>query len=297
MENAKEAILMGLFSKLGLGNNEKQEAAAPSQAAPKAPAPAPAPAPREPVPEIRAKETEYLIDRSYDCPICAAKFKNRGSKLRARANRQDDDLRQVYDQLDPMKYQVILCPQCGYAATEKYFKEIFEGQKEQLIKGLGSGFSYTVPEGPFTYEDAIFRYKQAIKCMEMKGSVKDSEIAYTYLRYGWTLRGKLESLDPKAADYAENMKATKKEENLAIAHAYKGFYEALQKEDFPVAGMDQLTLTFLVAVLSVRFGKLDAASKMIGQILTSHEASARLKDKARDMKDEIVAKKKAAGQQ
>ncbi|MCR5527523.1 MAG: DUF2225 domain-containing protein [Lachnospiraceae bacterium] len=287
---------MGLFSKLGLGNNDKQEAAAASPA-PAPQAPAPEPAPKEAVPEIRAKEAEYLIDRSYDCPICGAKFKSRGSKARVRMSRQDDDLRPVYDQIDPMKYQVILCPECGYAAHEKYFKEIYDAQKKSITQGIGAGFSYTMPEGPFTYEDAIVRYKQAIKCMEFKEKIKDSEVAYTYLRYGWTLRGKLESLDPNAADYAEKLKATKKEENLAIAHAYKGFYEALQKEDFPVAGMDQMTLTFLVAVLSVRFGKLDAASRMIAQIITSPEANSRLKDKARDMKEEILAKKKAAEQQ
>ena len=66
------------------------------------------------------------------------------------------------------------------------------------------------------------------------------------------------------------------------------FYGALQTEGFPMCGMDEITVEFLIAVLAARFQKYDVASRMVATILTSPSANARTKDKARELKDQIL---------
>ena len=55
-----------------------------------------------------------------------------------------------------------------------------------------------------------------------------------------------------------------------------------------MCGMDEITVEFLIAVLATRFQKYDVASRMVATILTSPSANARTKDKARELKDQIL---------
>ena len=68
------------------------------------------------------KEKDYLFSKTYDCPVCATKFKDITVKAnRARLVHMDRDLRPVHDDIEPLKYEAIVCPKCGYAALGRYF--------------------------------------------------------------------------------------------------------------------------------------------------------------------------------
>ena len=56
--------------------------------------------------------------------------------------------------------------------------------------------------------------------------------------------------------------------------------------------MDESTVDILIAEIAFRFGRYEIASKMIAAILTSASANSRTKDKARDLKAEILAELK-----
>ena len=58
-----------------------------------------------------------------------------------------------------------------------------------------------------------------------------------------------------------------------------------------MCGMDETTVTYLVAELARRIGKYEEAGRWISQILVSRTASERLKDKAREVK-ELISKEK-----
>ena len=60
-----------------------------------------------------------------------------------------------------------------------------------------------------------------------------------------------------------------------------------------ITGMDEITVEFLIAVLAARFQKYDVASRMVATILTSPSANARTKDKARELKDQILEELKS----
>ena len=71
------------------------------------------------------------------------------------------------------------------------------------------------------------------------------------------------------------------------------FLKAFTQEDFPIAGMDQSTLDYLLAVMSFHFQEYDAAVRYCGDIVQTKGVSAKLKDKALMLKDDILAAKKA----
>ncbi|MDE7188424.1 MAG: DUF2225 domain-containing protein, partial [Lachnospiraceae bacterium] len=61
------------------------------------------------------QEQDYLFDKSCTCPICDKEFKTRTVKVgKAKLAGSDLDLRPRYEQIDQLKYDVIMCPFCGY---------------------------------------------------------------------------------------------------------------------------------------------------------------------------------------
>ena len=61
-----------------------------------------------------------------------------------------------------------------------------------------------------------------------------------------------------------------------------------------MCGMDEMTVTYMVAELARRIGKYEESSRWVSRVLTSREANDRLKDKARDIK-ELLNKEKEKG--
>ena len=86
-------------------------------------------------PEV--KEETFLFDKSYECPVCYQGFKAktvRSGKLRSLGT--DRDLRPLYDQMEPLKYDVVICPHCGYAALTRFFGGLTAGQIKAIKEGL-----------------------------------------------------------------------------------------------------------------------------------------------------------------
>ena len=110
------------------------------------------------------------------------------------------------------------------------------------------------------------------------------------------IRGKEETYPFEAPDYDEVITQLQEDENEALKTAYDGFISARQKEHFPIAGMDEITIDYLLAVLSARFGQYDVSQKMISTILLSKTANNRIKDRARELKEQVLMEMKAKGE-
>ncbi|NLL71959.1 MAG: DUF2225 domain-containing protein, partial [Clostridiales bacterium] len=104
-------------------------------------------------------------------------------------------------------------------------------------------------------------------------------------------RGKAESLPTDSPNYKEEIEKLAKEENEFITNAYEGFSEAFMKESFPMCGMDENTITLLVAELARKTGKFEESSRWVSKILISRDASERIKEKARDIRDLLKEEK------
>ena len=241
-------------------------------------------------------ENSVLFDKSAECPVCGKKFTTRTVKTgKARPVGQDPDLRPKYEHFDPAKYDVVVCPHCGYAVLTRYFKALPAVQVKLLREGIGGKVRGVENKPILSYDDAIQRYQLALASTIVKHG-KDSEKALTCLKMAWVIRGKKESYPFEAPDYDEVMAGLRKDENEALQAAFDGFVNARQKESFPIAGMDEMTIDYLLAVLSARFEKYDVAQKLIAGILTSKTANNRIKDRARDLKEQVLMEMKMKGE-
>ncbi|MBO4903897.1 MAG: DUF2225 domain-containing protein [Lachnospiraceae bacterium] len=249
-------------------------------------------APKE---EAPFDENDVLLDKTVECPVCGKNFSYRAVKTgKARLLGQDMDLRPKYDKFEPAKYDVIVCPYCGYAALTRYYTALPAAQVKLIKEGIG-GRVHGVANNPIlSYDDAIQRYQLALASAIVKRG-KDSEKAYVCLKMGWIIRGKKETLPLDAPNYDEVMKELDADENEALKTAYDGFVSARQKESFPIAGMDEITIDYLIGVLAARFGEFDTAQKMIAGILMNKAANNRIKDRARDLKEQVLADMKSKG--
>lgn len=236
------------------------------------------------------QEQDYLFDKSFTCPICDKEFKARTVKIgKVKLSGTDLDLRPKYDQVDLLKYDIIMCPHCGYAALSRFFKFVTSPQAKNIQKAISASFKPQAEKETYSYDDALERYKLTLVNAIVK-QAKPSEKAYICLKTAWLLRGKGEHLDQNAPDYAEQKKQVDAEENEFLHNALEGFLAARQTESFPMCGMDEPTVDYLISVIAMRFEQFDVASRLIAGILTSPTANPRMKDKARMIKEMIVKK-------
>lgn len=237
------------------------------------------------------QEQDYLFDKSYTCPICDKEFKARTVRVgKVKLAGTDLDLRPKYDQVDLLKYDIIMCPHCGYAALSRFFKFVTSPQAKNIKATISASFKpQTEVKEVYSYEDALERYKLTLANAIVK-QAKPSEKAYICLKTAWLLRGKGEHMDTAAPDYAEQKKKLDEEENEYLHNALEGFLAARQTENFPMCGMDEPTVDYLIAVLSMRFEQYDVATRLVSGILTNPSANPRMKDKARMVKEMLVKK-------
>lgn len=234
------------------------------------------------------KEEDYLIDRKYTCPICDFDFTTRSVKASAvRANGRDTDLRPLYDGFDALKYDAISCDKCGYSAITRYFKTVTSKQAKLIKEQVGANFSGLDNRlDVFTYDDAIMRHKLALICSIVK-KAKNSERAYTCLKYAWVLRGKRLSLDISDSKNHDMIKELYVDEMECLKNAYEGFEVAMVNENYPIAGMDEITLKYFMADTARKLKKFDVAMKLTGEIITNKGTPNRIKDEALKEKDLI----------
>lgn len=233
-------------------------------------------------------ETDFIFDKSYTCPLCDHDFKSKTVKTgKVKLVSTDTDLRPKYQNVDSLKYDVVACPYCGYAALNRFFSQLTSGQMKLIKANIAEVYKPGPPEGEIlTYDDAIRKHKLTLlNTIVKKGKV--SEKAFICLKLGWLMRGKRESLPEDTKNYENVIQSLVKQENEFLMNAYEGFSEAYTKELFPLCGMDEITVTYLLAELARRVGKNEEALRLISKVLTTRDASERIKEKARHIRDMI----------
>ena len=234
-------------------------------------------------------EAQILFEKKYDCPVCASAFTSKAVRSgKTRLLGTDVDLRARYEGIDMNKYDVVMCPKCGYAALSRFFSDLTKVQAGLIREKLGGTIKVPVYNDPiYTYPEARKRYTLALANAAVKRA-KAGEMAYIYLKSGWLARSYRESMQEYMTGTPEQIAEMDKQEDECMSKAYKGFVEARQTEDYPICGMDEPTLDYLLAALAVRFKEFDTASRLVTTVISSASASPRMKDKARDLKEEIL---------
>lgn len=148
------------------------------------------PVPIECGPEV-IKETHFdlLLHKKFTCPVCGKVFKSyivKESKLKQ--VRRTEELRVIYDDIDPLFYTLVMCPDCYYARKHDEFAEIDEISRKKLIATINdrkSGFSLDQAYWR-TLGFIIQTYRVAIECYECLGKRNlDGKIAGLLLNLSW----------------------------------------------------------------------------------------------------------------
>lgn len=235
-----------------------------------------------------ASEEELLYDKTYTCPLCGKNFKTK--VIRTGKNKlisTDTDLRSKYNIVDIVKYDCVVCGSCGYAALTRYFGKDTSRQLSLIKENISSKFKGIDENASiYTYDEAFIRYQLALANAIVK-KAHESERAYICLKLAWLLRGKSENLPEDTENIESVREELKKQEQQFIENAYQGFKIAMQKESFPICGMDEFTFLYLTAELARKSKDYAVSLKLISDIITSKNAAPKIKDRARDLKEMI----------
>ncbi|MCT4598565.1 MAG: DUF2225 domain-containing protein [Vallitalea sp.] len=240
---------------------------------------------------VREKQQKMIKDILYDrkliCPVCGEDINIRSVKAgKAKLLSSDLDLRPKYDIITPYLYDVILCNCCGYAALSRFFSKITRTQASWIKNQISTAYKGRFYPEEYTFEMAIERYKLALLNSVVK-KAKDSEKAYICLKLAWLYRSVSEEIMTNDNYDKQKLKENNDYERAFVEKAYVGFVSAYEKESFPVCGMNEITVTYLIGELSRRLGKNDESLRWISKVIISKNANDRLKNKARDVKDLI----------
>lgn len=233
-------------------------------------------------------EAEFIFDKTMTCPACGRQFKTKAVRTgKAKLLGTDTDMKPIYDGFEPLKYDVIVCLHCGYAATTKSFGHITPGQVRMLREGISRNFKgITNSLDIYNYFDALDRHKLALaNAVVIK--MKSSEKAYICLKMAWIYRSMVAAI-PKTDEMMKKLcEDYKAEEKKCLASAYEGFTTSLAKEIPPICGMDANTVTYLIADIARRIGDYEGAKKYLNVLLGARVMPAKLRERARILKENL----------
>ena len=200
---------------------------------------------------------EALYSKKMTCPICSKQFSSMKAKVNScKVEKKDEDFCIHYADLNPMYYEVFVCPFCGYSASENTFSEIGETE----VKLLRNAFSGRQVNRSFCTErsldDAIAALKLAIYTAELR-KAKASVLAGLCLKLAWLFRF-----------------AGDKQEAVFLNYALKNYLEAFDKEELPIGNLNEISVMYLLGELSRRVGKLNDAIVWFGKAVASPERAA-----------------------
>lgn len=237
--------------------------------------------------EAVAKEKTLIIDRKYTCPVCDKSIRSKAVKSNS-AKFIDSmvDLRPVHQNINITKYDAICCPNCGFAALTKNFTTTTQTQRKLIREKIQANYKSheEVECDTYTTEVAISRMKMVLLCTITKGG-KDSEIGNVCVKISWLY----ESLAEETEDEEKRALYLKEADNAAFK-AYEHLSNARMKEDFPIAGMNETTLDYLLAYYAYKKGEYQTCMQYLSGVVTSKNTTPRLKEKSLELKDLVSPK-------
>lgn len=238
---------------------------------------------------METNEKTLLIDKKYTCPICETQLRAKAVKSNsARFVDTKADLRPIHSNINVTKYDAVCCPHCGFAALTKNFTSTTQTQRKLIHDKIQANYkAHEETECDFyTTEMAISRMKMALLCTISK-EAKDSEIGNVCLKISWLYQDLADELPEDAPDAAAKKELYLKEADNAAMKAYERLTNARIHESYPIAGMNETTLDYLLAYFAYKKGEYQTAMQFLSGVVSNRSTSPRLKDKALDLKDLI----------
>ena len=202
----------------------------------------------------------YYYESNVDCKFCKKHF----TTYKVRPNRykiieEQTDFMPVYEGLNPLLYEVAVCPHCGYAyhkSMTRTYGPFMELINELYIKELQRKINICQER---TLDDAIISYKLAY--LVSRASMEESLLMANFaLKIAWLYRLKN---DP--------------ENESRYLFAARDFYS----KSFASNQEGQERIQFLHAELSLRLGDLVEAKKGFSRLIADQKISNKYRKLAR----------------
>ncbi len=237
-------------------------------------------------------EKTLLLDKSYTCPVCDQKIKVKSVKTNvAKFVGTGPDLRPSHSNINVTKYEVASCNYCGYTALVKDFPNTTQVQRKLLREKIQANYKSheEIPCDSYSVETAISRLKMALLCTVTKAG-KESEVGNICLKISWLYQDLVDELSENEPGYEEKKTAYLTEAHNQAMNAYDHLSKARMEENYPIAGMNESTLDYLLSYLAYEKGEYQTAMQYLSGVVTTRGISSRLKDKCLDLKELVNAK-------
>lgn len=238
--------------------------------------------------------SQIVYQRKVRCTLCGKEFLTSSVRAgRIRFSDTDLDFRPLYDGFDPILYDVVVCPFCGYAALNKFFTRLSDLKAKQVKLKISP--TYVSKNYPviLDYEMAIERFKLALLNSAI-GHDNNGTKAYICLKLAWLYRGYFDqrkrrfNTSKKSEEEIEVFedfnKGLLEKEKVFLKNACDGFKIAFEVEEFPIMGIDQGSMEYLIAELSRRVGDFNECKKWLSRVIQRQNSNKRLFNKIVEVK-------------
>lgn len=191
-----------------------------------------------------------LFERHIQCPVCELEFSTVKMLSNApRVLKREPDFYTTYIGENPVYYAVFVCPNCGYSAFEKDFKEVSTQVKEIIFQKVSLQWSRRDYGKIRSTQEALEVYKLALLCYTLT-SASSLTIGKIAMRIGWLYR---ELGDPREKDF--------------IKHTANYFEKAYTSEDLNIDTEEEITILFILGEYNRQLGNFPEAVKWFSKAL------------------------------
>lgn len=224
--------------------------------------------------ETTIKPEDCLYEKSYKCAVCGNCFKSKTVRRgKTKFIDNDLDLKSHFKPIQPDYYDIVICEKCGYSSISSKFNKITQTQSFLISENISKKFVPRTYPDIYTTDIAIERFKLALlNCITIKA--KDGEKAYICLKIAWLYRDKKD----------------KNNEITFLKSAYKGFNIAFSKESFPICGLDENTLSYILAATAYNLNLKQESIKLLSMLFVKRSLNPRLKLKMEELRDTLRKK-------
>lgn len=194
-----------------------------------------------------------VYNSKMDCPACEKNFEF--GKVRSKTVRfvgQDTDMFPKYEGENPLFYDAIVCPYCGFAYIGTEFGLLNRNDYQAIRTKVTPKWARRNFEGPRTVDQAIEAYKIVLLNSTAR-QAPASEFAKDCMRLAWMHRIKGDSVI----------------EMKYLERAFQFYQDAYMKEHLPVGKLDEFTVMYMVGELGRRIGKYKDSLSWFTKLITA----------------------------
>lgn len=182
-------------------------------------------------------DIDLLYDKEIDCPICGQGFSSKKVRMsRLRLIKRDEDFLSHYKDINPLVYNIFVCPNCGYAGLEDKFTSLRPGKQEIVREKVTSKWKNRSYGDIRNINDGIESHKLALYIGEILDYSK-LELGNLCLGLAWLYRIQEDKEEYRFLESAKNL-----------------YQAAYYNESLAGTGMDELKLTYLMGEINRRLG-------------------------------------------